>query len=541
MGYDLIKNKMKILAVIPARAGSKGIPNKNIRLIHNKPLIYYAIQNALNSRYITDVVVSTDSPEVEIIASQMNVNVKKRNIALCGDSITLDSVVNDVASGYDCDYVVTMQPTSPTLTATTLDNAIEYTIKNELDTLISVVNHPHLSWGDEQGKRIPNYSKRLNRQYLPPYYLETGAFLISKAEVVTSHSRIGKKVDVYVIPEEEAIDIDTFSDLMVADVLLQKKKVAIYVNGNNKRGLGHIYRALEIADEFYTKPDIYYDINQTNVKMFGFTTHNLIGVNGFGELLSKLQEKEYNLLINDVLTTSIDYMIAIKKTLPNAKIVNFEDDGEGILKADLVFNALLSDDDMKHVYSGEKYYISGKTFMFYEPIRIKEKVEKVFISFGGADPQNYSDRLLNIICKEEYKDYKFTVVLGRAKFNVEELLKYNVYDNIEVLYDVANMPELMSSCDIGVTSRGRTGYELAMLGIPTIAMAQNKREEKHGFVCNENGFDYIGLNPEDEVIEANLKMYLSMGERGRKKYQEMLLKHDLRNGRKRVMALINNL
>ena len=223
------------------------------------------------------------------------------------------------------------------------------------------------------------------------------------------------------------------------------------------------------------------------------------------------------------------------------KFINFEDDGEGILKADLVFNALLSDDDMKHVYSGEKYYISGKTFMFYEPIRIKEKVEKVFISFGGADPQNYSDRLLNIICKEEYKDYKFTVVLGRAKFNVEELLKYNVYDNIEVLYDVANMPELMSSCDIGVTSRGRTGYELAMLGIPTIAMAQNKREEKHGFVCNENGFDYIGLNPEDEVIEANLKMYLSMGERGRKKYQEMLLKHDLRNGRKRVMALINNL
>ncbi|MZN05853.1 cytidyltransferase, partial [Bifidobacterium pseudocatenulatum] len=333
--------------------------------------------------YITDVVVSTDSPEVEIIASQMNVNVKKRNIALCGDSITLDSVVNDVASGYDCDYVVTMQPTSPTLTATTLDNAIEYTIKNELDTLISVVNHPHLSWGDEQGKRIPNYSKRLNRQYLPPYYLETGAFLISKAEVVTSHSRIGKKVDVYVIPEEEAIDIDTFSDLMVADVLLQKKKVAIYVNGNNKRGLGHIYRALEIADEFYTKPDIYYDINQTNVKMFGFTTHNLIGVNGFGELLSKLQEKEYNLLINDVLTTSIDYMIAIKKTLPNAKIVNFEDDGEGIYKADLVFNALYQQSNLSNVKVGEKYYIVSKLFMFYHPIDIKENVRTIFISFGG--------------------------------------------------------------------------------------------------------------------------------------------------------------
>ena len=542
MGYDLIKNKMKILAVIPARAGSKGIPNKNIRLIHNKPLIYYAIQNALNSRYITDVVVSTDSPEVEIIASRMNVNVKKRNIALCGDSITLDSVVNDVASGYDCDYVVTMQPTSPTLTATTLDNAIEYTIKNELDTLISVVNHPHLSWGDEQGKRIPNYSKRLNRQYLPPYYLETGAFLISKAEVVTSHSRIGKKVDVYVIPEEEAIDIDTFSDLMVADVLLQKKKVAIYVNGNNKRGLGHIYRALEIADEFYTKPDIYYDINQTNVKMFGFTTHNLIGVNGFGELLSKLQEKEYNLLINDVLTTSIDYMIAIKKTLPNAKIVNFEDDGEGIYKADLVFNALYQQSNLSNVKVGEKYYIVSKLFMFYHPIDIKENVRTIFISFGGADPQNYSDRMLNIISnKKKYEKLHFIVVLGRAKNNVEALMNYNKYDNIDVLFDVKNMPDLMSKCDIGITSRGRTGYELAVLGIPTIAMAQNEREEKHGFVNNDNGFTYLGLNPSDYIIESTLDMYINLSVQDRMKYQYKLLSHDLRNGRRHVMGLINDL
>ena len=103
------------------------------------------------------------------------------------------------------------------------------------------------------------------------------------------------------------------------------------------------------------------------------------------------------------------------------------------------------------------------------------------------------------------------------------------------------MPELMSKCDIAITSRGRTGYELAMLGVPSIAMAQNEREEKHGFVCDENGFDYIGLNPVDDVIEANLKMFLTMSKSGRQQYQKMLLSHDLRNGRKRVMGLINNL
>ena len=100
---------------------------------------------------------------------------------------------------------------------------------------------------------------------------------------------------------------------------------------------------------------------------------------------------------------------------------------------------------------------------------------------------------------------------------------------------------IFTSCDVGVTSRGRTGYELALLGIPTIAMAQNKREEKHGFVCNENGFTYIGLNPADEIIEANLKMYLNLSRKNRQHFQDSLLAHDLRGGRKRVMGLINGL
>ena len=234
-------------------------------------------------------------------------------------------------------------------------------------------------------------------------------------------------------------------------------------------------------------------------------------------------------------------MIGLRSVLSDAKIINFEDDGEGILKADLVFNALYHEGDLPQVKAGEKYYISGKMFMFYEPIKIGENVKKVFISFGGADPQNYSDRLLGIISKEEYRDYQFVVVLGRAKSNVEALMKYNKYENIQVLYDVSDMPEIMSSCDIGITSRGRTGYELAILGIPSISMAQNHREEKHGFVCNENGFSYIGLDPEDEVIKANLDMYLKMSKRGRQHYQEMLLSHDLRGGRKRVMSLIRGL
>ena len=212
---------MKIIAVIPARAGSKGIPNKNIRLINGKPLIWYTINNAKKSRKISDIIVTTDSKEIEIIAKQMKVSCKKRNENLAGDDITLDSVVYDACNNISCDYVVTLQPTSPTLQVQTLDNALQYTIDNNLDTVISVINKPHLSWREEDGKKVPNYTLRLNRQYLPANYLETGAFLISKKNVITKDTRIGDKLDVFEVSEDESIDVDSFFDLQIV------KKVTI--------------------------------------------------------------------------------------------------------------------------------------------------------------------------------------------------------------------------------------------------------------------------------------------------------------------------
>lgn len=537
---------MNILAVIPARAGSKGIPNKNIRLLAGHPLVWYAIRNALNSKMVTDVVVTTDSPEVRAIAKQLGASVKWRDPSLCGDDVTLDAVVFDaIPDGVDWDYVVTMQPTSPTLVVGTLDSAIERAIDEGLDTLISVVNDPRLSWRmGADGGLMPDYAERLNRQWLPADYAETGAFVISKASAVSQTGRIGSKVGVHEVPAGEGIDVDTFDDLRNAAARLDGERVGIYVTGNNTRGVGHVYRALEIADEFYSKPDIYYDANQTDPGVFGATTHRLIGVDGIADLFDRCRRERYTLFVNDILSTSIDYMIGLRSVMPNAKVVNFEDDGEGATKADLVFNALYSDSPLPNVRSGEGYYIPAKTLLMYDPIEIRDEVRRVFVCFGGADPQNYSDRLVDIVSRDpaSYGHLQFVVVLGRAKLNVGELEERAAgLPNVEVLHDVSNMPELMSSCDIAITSRGRTGYELAVLGIPTIAMAQNPREEKHGFVCDENGFAYLGLNPPDEVIESTLGMYAGLSKDARQRFQGILLSHDLRNGRRRVMGLIDAL
>lgn len=532
---------MRIIAVIPARGGSKGIPNKNIRLVNGRPLICYQIENAKKSKYITDIVISSDSPEIELIAKVYGVNYRKRSDSLCKDETTLDAVVYDAVKEFECETVITMQPTSPTLKVDTLDKAIEYFLCNDLDTLISVVNSPRLSWHNVDGIISPVYKKRLNRQYMPAEYVETGAFVISKHIVISESTRIGKKVDIYEIPAEEAIDIDDFSDLAYAEQILNKKKIAIYVNGNNIRGMGHVYRSLELADEFYSKPDIFYNIDQTDKAMFGNTTHNLIAIKSEQELFEYVKREKYNILINDVLETSLTYMETLKKISPEMKVINFEDDGEGMYKADLVINALYQNEQCMQMKSGYRYYIAPKLFLLYSPIMIKEKVEKVFISFGGSDPQNYTQRLLNIITREKYNKYEFIIVIGRAYEEVQKIMEYNKYPNIDVCYDVKNMPEVMSMCDIAVTSRGRTGYELALLGIPTISMAQNEREEKHGFVSAEHGFNYLGLNPTDSIIDMNLMMYISMDKHDRMELSKKLSSNDLRNGRKRVLALIDSL
>jgi len=533
---------MKILAVIPARADSKGIPNKNIRIVNGKPLIAYCIENALSSKYITDIIITTDSPEIELLAGYYNIRYMHRKEELCGDSVPLDVVVYNACNDYDADYIITLQPTSPTLQYSTIDSAIEYAIDKDLDTVISAVNRPHLAWIEKDGQIIPDYEKRVNRQYLPKRFLEAGAFVISKANVVSEYSRIGKAVDVYEISEVEAIDIDTFHDLISAENILRERRTAIIVNGNNLIGMGHICRMLELSDLFYHKLDIYYDITITDRSSFGNTMYKVTGYDSFDNLLTYLIGGKYQVIINDILDTKSTYIKKIKQIPTHPYVVNFEDAGDGRLEADLVINALYREEQsMQNIYFGERYYLIPKLFLLYKPIEIKERVLNVFICFGGADPANYTEKILSIIRRSEYLDLNFTVVLGKAKSNYVELQQENTNSNIKILYDIKNMPELMAQNDIGITSRGRMCYELASLGIPTITMSQNEREERHEFACDENGFCYLGREVSEELIKHEFDKLILSNACKRKNMQQLMLRHDLKKGRERIKNLIDSL
>lgn len=532
---------MRILAVIPACEGSVSLPNKNMRVLHGKPMIYYVIRNALRSKYITDIIVTTNSNEIVSLARQMKVMTRLRGQELCNSEVSIDAVVYDVFKQLniaDYDHVVTMQSISPTLRPETLDDALKTYLENDLDTLISVKNQPQFYWQRQSGKPVPMQNERMNRHLLPPFYIETGAFMITRSRFIREEHRIGENVELYELVGDEAIDVNSFGDLWQAENAMSRRATAIFVNGNSKIGLGHISRVTQIADELFTKPDIYYDKNKTDPTVFGDTKYQLMPVDGSSDFLRHMALKRYDVIICDILNTSEEFMSKLRQTAPESRLINFEDDGDGARYADVVINALYEESALKNVRVGSKYYIIPKLFLIYEPVAIKSVVRKALISFGGADPQGYTDKLLELATRPEYSHIHFYAILGKAKKNVQLLQSYSIYPNITVLHDVDNMPEIMSECDVAFSSRGRTCFELAALGIPTLSIAQHSREEKHSFVCEENGFFCLPPAPNDEQLESSFRTLACSNAEQRTLLQARMLSNDLRNGRKNVTELI---
>ena len=540
---------MKILVVIPARGGSKGIPRKNVRLICGKPLIGYSITNALDSIFNLDVVVSTDDDEIERVALSYGAKVIRRSEELATDNITLDPVIYNALCKVEekekkaYDLVITMQPTSPLLKTVTLDNAIRYTIENNFDTVISGINRPHLSWTEVEGKIIPLYKERLNRQYLPKNLLETGAFFISKREFIKKGGRFGPNVSIYKVPENESIDIDSPQDWWIADKELSKKSILIRTDGYSEIGLGHIYRCLLLAYNLI-EHDIRFVISSQSdpgIKKIhdSHFPYNVIEDNyEIGELAKRYK---CDIVINDILDTDKEYIKYCKSL--GVRVVNLEDLGSGAAYADAVINDLYDKrNDYKNHYWGSDYYCIRDEFLLTKPAEFKKDVEEVLIIFGGTDPCNLTRRLFEIVKSNPNNDkIHYTFILGMGYKNSEELVEVDdkLDSNIEIVRDVKLMTEYMRKADIAISSQGRTVLELASMAVPTILLAQNEREQHHEFGYLQNGFINLGLgsDAEDQTIKETL-LWLINSPQIRRQMKGQMLKKDLKKGIQRVINIM---
>ncbi len=538
---------MNILAIIPARGGSKGIPRKNLRLLNGKPLIYYSIKTALASKYDIDVYVSSEDDEILHTAIDFGSKIHKRDKNIADDKTTLDPVI------YDCynyvqkiekkkyDFIITIQATSPLLKTLSLDNAIEKVIADEtIETIIASKDDTHLSWRKEDDKFLPNYEERVNRQYLTPTFTETGGFFITRKEIITPNNRIGKNVELYILSNGEEIDIDTYEDWNICEYHLQRKHIVFIVTGNREVGLGHVYNTLLIANDilnhqitFLVDCDsqmAYEKIASKNYPVFMQKNENII---------DDIKNLNADIIINDRLDTSENYINQLKNL--GLQVINFEDLGDGSKKADLVINAIYPEKQvLEDHYFGHNYFILRDEFIYSKQKETISKVKNILITFGGVDPNNYTKKVIESIY--EYCNINTINIIVIAGFGYKEYCSLNKFKNVRIEQNVTNISKYMFEADLIFTSAGRTTYEIASVGTPTIVMAQNERELTHFFASSEFGFLNLGLGydiSKDELYKQFLELVNS--EKNRRYMNQLMKKLNLKNGRETVIKLIKNL
>jgi len=544
-------NNKKIVAIIPARGGSKGIPRKNARLLAGNPLLAYTIINALKSEYIDHVYVSTDCPVLSEIALKFGAKIIHREQQLAKDDVGIDEVIvhavnhleNNINSFFD--IIISVQATSPFISSKSIDLGIEKCVKNEFDTVVSVTNDPHLQWGfNSQGDTIPLYEERKNRQYLKKRFKETGGFVVCHRQILETKTRFGKNSSLFEVTKEESVDIDDRFDWWLAEKTLLRKKICFHVIGSKHDGLGHVYRALTIADRIMDH-EIHFIVNEeSDLAILKIKSHLYsYTICKKGEELETIINKAPDLVINDILNTDFEYMNTLRSQ--GIATINFEDLGKGSTIADIVINELYDFypyPKNDKVFQGSHVCCLRSEFFHTNPKEYSPKVTNIFILIGATDPEGITLQVLKWIDELE-GNWTITVILGLGDDH-EQLIRNFAHTStkkITIIKDTPIVSKYMKEADIAITAAGRTLYELTSLGIPMIAMASTKRELSHSLIHNSFGVISLGLwkdvNKEKfhdiflQLLNSNLL---------RHKMRKALLQDNLHKGIENVIDIIHD-
>lgn len=229
--------KEKILAIIPARGGSKGIPKKNIKELLGEPLISYTIKDALNSKYIDRIIVSTDDSEISDTSKKYDVEVIKRPEKISkDDSPTIDAIKHVLeilkeTEKYFPDIIIVLQPTTPLRESEDIDRCIEKIIKEKCDSVITVSKLVHLPhWAltiDKDGvtHRLFNIDPPSRRQDADDIYMHNGAVYAVRPEIIYKYNTLrGPITKAIIVSDERSVNIDTEMEFFLAEKLMEEKK-----------------------------------------------------------------------------------------------------------------------------------------------------------------------------------------------------------------------------------------------------------------------------------------------------------------------------
>lgn len=220
----------KLIAMIPARLGSKRIPKKNIRYMDGKPLIQYPIDLAVGSGLFEEVWVNTESAELGKIIQTMGARFHERPAQLAGDKATNRDFTYEFMQKHDCDYVVMVNTTSPLLREDTVKKFLTFINENDYDTIVSVVAEREETFFQDKPLNF-SLEEKVNSQFLEPTEAIVWALTAWKRETFMKLQEEGKnpvfggKLGKFAIPKDESCDLDTEEDWRIAEGILESRKI----------------------------------------------------------------------------------------------------------------------------------------------------------------------------------------------------------------------------------------------------------------------------------------------------------------------------
>ena len=223
---------LNVVAIIPARGGSKAIPKKNIMDFCGKPLISWSITQAKESKYVKKVYVSTDNDEIAEISKAYGAEIIWRPAELATDTSTSESAIkhaiNEIEKDGKIDAVVFLQATSPMRESTDIDGAVEQFYNLSADSLFSVTELDDFCiWGktdDVYNSITYDYKNRGRRQDRKPYFLENGSIYVFKPQLVLENdNRMGGKIVTFSMKMWKSYEIDSYDDIELCKYFMENK------------------------------------------------------------------------------------------------------------------------------------------------------------------------------------------------------------------------------------------------------------------------------------------------------------------------------
>lgn len=482
-----------------------------MRTLAGRPLIAHTLGTVAESGVARRLLLSSEDAEILRWAELHGFEALSRPDELAAADATISDLAAHIADELDWSGDVgVFQPTSPFLRGDTVRAAVERFRASDADSLASCVREHHLTWFDEHddlARARPLFGERVNRQFAEHKVLrETGGIqLVRAAALREGRQLVTERHLLFEVDDEEGLDIDTSEDLVAARSRTSRATVIFRLTANREVGSGHLHHCLQLADEL-ADHHLRFLLRNCDPFVSELLSHQGYAYREETDLAADLaglapEGEGPRLVVNDVLDTTEAEVLAERAA--GFKVVNVEDLGPGARFADWVVNALypIQDGAVTQSSWGSAYATLRSEFLALPPKEVRQKPERVLITFGGTDPSGLAARCARVL--DGRLDASIRVVRGPGA------AADDFPAGVEVLDGQVSMADEMVAADLAITSAGRTVYEAAAAGTPLVVLAANAREATHAHLGYEAGVVFLGLGSlvdDEQIVETTKRL-----------------------------------